>query len=168
MLLGIIRHFNDTTTMFAITAPTPIGECTIVADDTAVLVLDMHGVMKKRYAQQGNALLKEAWKQLNAYLAGRLKKFDLPLLIQGTYFQKRVWQFMQTIPYGDTMSYGEVAHHLSSGPRAVGGACGKNHIPIIIPCHRILAANQKIGGFTSPGGTETKRFLLALEGAQLL
>ncbi len=154
--------------MYVCTAPTPLGECTLVADDDALLVVDMYGVMKKRYTQHSNGLLKEAWRQLNAYLAGRLKLFDLPLKLEGTDFQKRVWQAMQTIPYGDTMSYGEVALRLSSGPRAVGGACGKNPIPIIIPCHRILAAKQKIGGFTSPGGTETKRFLLALEGVWLV
>ena len=75
---------------------------------------------------------------------------------------------MLDIPYGQTMSYGEMAKHLKSAPRAVGGACGHNPIPIIIPCHRVMAANGKDGGYSGQGGVTTKRQLLQLEGAALL
>jgi len=109
-------------------------------------------------------LLMEAQRQLDAYFARRLKAFDLPLRMIGTEFQKRVWARMVKIPYGETVSYGLVARELASGPRAVGTACGRNPVPIIVPCHRILATNG-IGGFSGGTGLDTKRALLRLEGS---
>jgi methylated-DNA-[protein]-cysteine S-methyltransferase len=73
---------------------------------------------------------------------------------------------MLRIPYGRTSSYADMARALDSGPRAIGGACARNPIPIIIPCHRVLASGARIGGYSSPGGTDTKRFLLQLEGVR--
>ncbi|HUC10782.1 MAG TPA: methylated-DNA--[protein]-cysteine S-methyltransferase [Stellaceae bacterium] len=109
-----------------------------------------------------HALLIEAMRQLEAYFAGRLTRFDLPLMPAGSPFDKRVWEVMRQIPHGQTRTYGELAMELGSGPRAIGGACGRNRIPIVIPCHRVLARNG-LGGFSGGIGLATKRGLLALE-----
>src|SRR5690606_13127856 len=83
----------------------------------------------------------------------------------GTDFERRVWRAMIAIPQGRTQTYGEVARMLGSTPRAVGGACGANPIPLVIPCHRIVGAGGALGGYSGGRGAETKRFLLELEGA---
>jgi methylated-DNA-[protein]-cysteine S-methyltransferase len=115
-------------------------------------------------AANGSPLLAEAARQLDAYFARKLARFDLPLKPVGSAFAQRVWQGMLAIPYGETRSYGELALDIGSGPRAVGGACGKNPIPIVIPCHRVLAKTG-MGGYSGAGGLATKQTLLALEGA---
>ena len=101
---------------------------------------------------------------LKAILAGREPKEIPPLDLAGTPFQKSVWQALGKIPFGKTKSYGEIARAIGrpKAVRAVGGACGANPIPVLVPCHRVLAANQKLGGFS--GGLEWKRRLLAREG----
>lgn len=111
------------------------------------------------------ALAHEAVRQIERYLADPAFRFDLPLRIRGSEFRKRVWEVMQTIPAGQTLTYGEVARRLESAARAVGGACGDNRIPLIIPCHRVVARNG-IGGFMHTTGkreTGIKRWLLAHE-----
>jgi len=102
--------------------------------------------------------------QLLAYCKGELKKFDIDLLVEGTEFQKKVWEEMQKIPYGKTMTYGELAEKVGNpkGARAIGMACNKNKIPIIIPCHRVVGKNGKLTGFA--GGLDIKEFLLRIEG----
>ncbi len=115
-------------------------------------------------AGNGSPLLTEAARQLDAYFAGALTDFDLPLRPAGSDFEHRVWTGMQAIPYGKTRSYGELAASIGSAPRAVGGACGRNPIPIVIPCHRVLAKSG-MGGYSGSGGLKTKQTLLALEGA---
>ena len=102
-------------------------------------------------------------KELKEYSLGKRKKFDVPLDINGTTFQKQVWNALLKIPYGKTISYMEVATLIArpKAARAVGTACGKNNIPIIIPCHRVLATNNKLGGFS--GGLNIKKQLLKLE-----
>jgi methylated-DNA-[protein]-cysteine S-methyltransferase len=92
----------------------------------------------------------------------------LPLAARGTDYQKRVWAMMREIPFGETATYGGMAMALGSGPRAVGMACGRNPIPIIVPCHRVLGAGGKEGGFSGGRGLPTKRQLLAIEGVVLL
>ena len=90
----------------------------------------------------------------------------MPLLVQGTVFQNRVWQAIARIPYGQTQSYGHISEALSSSPRAVGGACGANPFPVIVPCHRVIAKNGSLGGFArSTGGflLQVKADLLAHE-----
>ena len=114
--------------------------------------------------QDQSALLQEAARQLEAYAEGRQRDFDLALAPAGTAFQKSVWDEMCRIPYGETRSYGELAKILGSVPRAIGGACGANPIPIFIPCHRVVAASG-LGGFSGGVGVESKRFLLHHEGA---
>jgi len=111
-------------------------------------------------------LAAEAVRQLQAYLADPGFEFGLPLQPAGTLFQRRVWQQIATIPLGQTRSYGEVASALHSGPRAVGGACGANPFPLVVPCHRVVAA-AGLGGFGRNGGDfllDIKRWLLRHEG----
>ena len=102
-------------------------------------------------------------KQLDDYFHGRLKTFDLGLFLKGTDFQKTVWQALAQIPYGQTISYGELAEQINNPKacRAVGLANGKNPIPIIIPCHRVIGKNGKLTGFG--GGISVKQHLLELE-----
>jgi methylated-DNA-[protein]-cysteine S-methyltransferase len=115
-------------------------------------------------------LAKEAVWQLRAYLADPAFVFSLPLRPAGTAFQRRVWQAIAAVPAGRTKTYGELAGVLHSGPRAVGNACGANHYPVVIPCHRVVAtggANGGLGGFArSRGGflLQIKHWLLAHEG----
>lgn len=109
-------------------------------------------------------VLVEAVRQLSAYFAGELTEFDLPLAPQGTEFQQRVWKELLEIPHGRTASYGEVAHrlgHTNAASRAVGTANGRNPIPIVIPCHRVIGANGTLTGYA--GGMERKQVLLDLE-----
>ena len=113
-------------------------------------------------------VLKEARRQLERYFGRKLRTFDLPLAAGGTDFQKSVWKMMREIPYGETATYGGIAMALASGARAVGTACGRNPIPIIVPCHRVLGSGGTEGGFSGGQGLPTKRKLLALEGVVLL
>ena len=112
-----------------------------------------------------NPLLLEAARQLRAYFAGRLREFCLPLDIEGTDFQKRVWGQVAAIPYGETRSYLQIAVAIGSpmGVRAVGAANGANPVPIVVPCHRVIGAHGKLVGYG--GGLGMKKRLLELEGA---
>src|SRR5215469_6281890 len=115
-------------------------------------------------AGNGSPLLIEAARQIDAYFAGKLTVFDLPLRPAGSDFELRVWAAMQDIPYGETRSYGDLAAETHSAARAVGRACGRNPIPIVIPCHRVLGKGW-LGGYSGAGGLKTKEALLTLEGA---
>ncbi len=113
-------------------------------------------------------LAREAVRQLKAYLKDPAHDFTLPLAPAGTAFQRKVWQQITAIPSGATRSYGDVATAIRSGPRAVGNACGANPYPLVVPCHRVVAAHQGLGGFARQRGgflLEVKRWLLAHEGA---
>jgi methylated-DNA-[protein]-cysteine S-methyltransferase len=144
-----------------ITPPSPLGPLTLTEADGCITRLDWGG--SRRGVE--TALLREARRQLLAYFAGKLRDFDLPLSLAGSPFQQRVWRAMQRIPYGETRSYGELAHETDSGPRAVGTACGSNPVAVIVPCHRVLAAGKRIGGYSGGAGIETKRRLLEIENA---
>jgi methylated-DNA-[protein]-cysteine S-methyltransferase len=115
-----------------------------------------------------NPLLLEAARQLRAYFAGQLREFQLPLDIEGTDFQKRVWGQVAAIPYGETRSYVQIAQALGSpqAVRAVGAANGANPVPIVVPCHRVIGAKGKLVGYG--GGLALKKRLLELEGAMAL
>jgi methylated-DNA-[protein]-cysteine S-methyltransferase len=124
-------------------------------------------------------LLAAAAAQLDAYFYCGLKNFDLPLAPQGSAFEHAIWELMNAIPFGETRSYGELARAATQAAKAqgldaatvaqaVGQACGRNPIAIIQPCHRVLAAGGKVGGFSAPGGAETKLALLRHEGSVLL
>ena len=116
-------------------------------------------------AQPGETpLLARAAQQIGEYFAGTRRDFDLPLDPAGTPFQRRVWTEMARIPFGATESYGTLARKTGSVARAVGGACGANPIPIVIPCHRVVAEGGALGGFSGGTGPATKRALLELEG----
>ncbi len=111
-------------------------------------------------------LAKEAVRQLRAYLNDPTFAFGLPLAPVGTPFQRQVWEHIAAIPLGHTISYGELAKAIPSGPRAVGGACGANPYPIVVPCHRVVAARGRIGGFGRQEEgllLDIKRWLLAHE-----
>ncbi|MEX0308495.1 MAG: methylated-DNA--[protein]-cysteine S-methyltransferase [Ruegeria sp.] len=112
-------------------------------------------------------LLQEAAAQLRAYDEGRLQGFDLPFHIAGSDFQRQVCEIMYAIPMGETLTYGDIAKQLGQPAQPVGQACGANPIPVIIPCHRVLAATG-LGGFSGDGGIETKVALLRHEGAASL
>ncbi len=141
----------------------PVGDLTISENEGAIVSVDWGwGAV-----QAETPLLLEAKRQLERYFDGDLEQFDLPLRPYGTAFRQQVWAAMLRIPYGSTQTYGKIAAAVGSPARAVGGACGANPIPIIIPCHRVLAASGGLGGYSGDGGTETKVFLLRLEGALL-
>ena len=116
-----------------------------------------------------NRLAAKAVEQVQAYLADPAFSFDLPLAEAGTAFQQKVWEQIAMVPVGSTRSYGAIARHIRSAPRAVGQACGANPYPLITPCHRVIAASGEIGGFSGSADNanyllEIKRWLLAHEG----
>lgn len=151
---------------------TPIGTLLIAGDNEAVRRIDFpkNGKASKPEAdwtQSERGPVGQAAKQLREYFAGKRADFDLPLAPEGTEFQRTVWRNLQEIPYGETISYGELAKRVGNpkASRAVGAANGQNPIPIVIPCHRVIGANGKLTGFG--GGLPTKEALLALETKQL-
>jgi methylated-DNA-[protein]-cysteine S-methyltransferase len=145
---------------------TPIGPLGLVATDTALQSLLFGG---RRIRPEGSSpVLDEAASQLDAYFAGALVAFDLPLELNGSEFQRSCWLALASIPYGQTVSYGEQARRLGLGndaARAVGAANGQNPLPIVLPCHRVIGADGSLTGFG--GGLDVKRFLLEHEGALL-
>ncbi len=142
--------------------PSPIGALTLFAEHDALIVIEAGAVPG---GNEQDPLLKEARAQLDAYFDGKLTHFDLPVAPDGPPRRREIWHAMAKIPYGTTLSYGEFAAEMKSSARAIGGACGANPIPIVLPCHRVLAADGKMGGFSFANGAETKRQLLRLEGA---
>lgn len=140
----------------------PIGDLTLAEEDGNLISLDW-GWISAEWQEQTPVLL-GAIDQLNSYFDGQLTVFDLPLAPHGTAFQQKVWEQMCLIPGGQTKTYGELSAILHSSAQAVGNACGVNPIPVIIPCHRILAAGG-MGGYSGSGGVETKAALLKLENA---
>ena len=148
--------------MPSLSMPSPVGQLTIEEEDEAIVAIRWGN----GEPSNGSPLLGEAARQLQAYFDGKLSHFDLPLAPAGSPFEKRVWSAMQKIPYGETRCYGDLAADISSAPRPVGRACGHNPIPIVIPCHRVLAKGG-LGGYSGAGGLDTKQALLRLEGAHL-
>ncbi len=146
--------------MPSLSIPSPVGQLTIDETEGAIVAIRWAGAP----SGNGSPLLAEAARQLAAYFDGKLQHFDLPLAPAGSPFEARVWEAMRAIPYGETRSYGDLATAVGSAPRAIGRACGKNPIPIVIPCHRVLAKGG-LGGYSGAGGLATKERLLAIEGA---
>jgi methylated-DNA-[protein]-cysteine S-methyltransferase len=145
----------------------PVGPITLVAVDGELAWLHM---AEQRYPPADDsfgaadpAALAEPACQLSEYFAGTRTRFDLPLALGGTPFQQRVWRELQAIPYGETVSYGELARRIGqpTASRAVGLANGRNPVGIIVPCHRVVGANGSLTGYG--GGIERKRYLLAFE-----
>lgn len=144
------------------TLASPVGRLAVRTRDDMVVGLDW--VADTDVTPVTSPIQREAARQLDAYFAGTLQNFDLPLAPDGTEHQKKVWAEMSRIPYGGFATYGDLAKAIGSAARAVGTACGKNPIPIIIPCHRVVATGGGIGGYSGRGGLDTKRVLLNLEG----
>lgn len=149
----------------------PVGPLTLVAGEDGLRAVlwakdDPRRVPLGPAAEdEGHPVLAEARRQLDAYFAGTLQRFALPLAFHGTAFQKRVWAELLLIPYGETRSYGEIARRLGDPQlmRAVGAANGRNPLSIVAPCHRVVGAAGQLTGFA--GGVDAKAFLLRLEGA---
>jgi methylated-DNA-[protein]-cysteine S-methyltransferase len=156
----------NTTTLYS-TIASPIGELTLTSDGKSVTGLYMqnqkHGARRIKEWKRDDAALNELRAQLQAYFAGELREFELPLAAEGTPFQQRVWRALCDIPYGETISYGELARRIGQprASRAVGLANGQNPISIVVPCHRVIGANGSLTGYG--GGLERKRWLLAHE-----
>jgi len=149
----------------------PVGPLLLAADDAGLRqILFVKGRTPARPDpswRENCAPLKETIRQLRSYFTGELEEFDLPLAPEGMAFQLKVWQRLCEIPYGETISYGELARRLGNpnASRAVGLANGSNPIPIVIPCHRVIGSNGKLTGYG--GGLPIKEKLLALERRQL-
>lgn len=146
------------------TVESPLGPIGLESDGTAITAVRLRG---RCQAERKDAILRRAEKQLKEYFAGRRRAFDLPLKTEGTEFQKQVWRELARIPYGKCLGYGEIARRIGrpQASRAVGNAVGRNPLAILLPCHRVIAANRRLGGFT--GGTDLKVRLLDLEGISL-
>jgi methylated-DNA-[protein]-cysteine S-methyltransferase len=143
---------------------TPLGEVTISEDGGAIVALDWG----RGRDQEATPLLRDACDQLQDYFDGKRMSFNLPLAPKGSDFQKRVWTALCAIPPGETRSYADIARTIGSAPRAVGGANGANPIPLFIPCHRVIAADGSLGGYSGGDGPATKRYLLDHESRALL
>ena len=153
--------------------PSPVGELTLVAGDQGLVAIlwpdDDPGRVRldRRAERPDHPVLVETARQLRAYFAGELERFDVPLDFRGTDFQKQVWAALLTIPFGETRSYGEIARQIGrpSASRAVGAANGRNPISLIAPCHRVVGSAGALTGFA--GGLDAKRYLLDLESRRL-
>ena len=145
----------------------PVGSLLLAGDGIALNLISFPSGKAARLPQadwmRRNDAFKRVKQQLAAYFAGELTDFDLVLTPEGTEFQRSVWAELQTIPYGVTRSYGDIANQIGKpdASRAVGAANGQNPIPIIIPCHRVIGSNGSLTGFG--GGLDCKQFLLRLE-----
>ena len=150
----------------------PVGILTVIASDKGLHAIlwggDRHDFLCDRIVQNldrsdTHPIIKKAKKQLTEYFEGKRKNFDLPLVIEGTEFQKQAWKALQTIPYARTISYAEQAEKVGDRKkaRAVGMANGSNPLSIVVPCHRVIGSSGDLTGFG--GGLSTKKFLLELE-----
>ena len=146
---------------------TPVGRLLLAGDDQGLRQVDFqdgpHPAKPEPAWRENEKPFREVIKQLQEYFVGQRRSFDLPLAPQGTEFQLKVWRALRGIPYGKTWSYGELAKRIGrpKAPRAVGAANGRNPLPIVVPCHRVIGANGALTGFG--GGLKIKQQLLELE-----
>ena len=151
------------------TIDSPVGPLLLAASDDGLHAIEFHQsrhpVRRDGWQPGDHPLLHETARQLGEYFAGQRQAFALPLAPRGTAFQCTVWHTLATIPFGDTISYAQLASRVGkpTAMRAVGAANGRNPLPIVLPCHRVIGADGSLTGFG--GGLPTKRFLLQLEGA---
>ncbi len=144
--------------------PTPIGAFGVAADGDLITAVHFGGIGKQPVAPDPSAGLRGAAAQFDAYFAGELTEFDVALAVPaGSDFEKAVWRAITGIPYAEMATYGEIAAVVGDpgAARAVGMACNRNPVPVIVPCHRVVGAGGKLVGFG--GGLDRKRFLLQLE-----
>jgi methylated-DNA-[protein]-cysteine S-methyltransferase len=166
-----VRHDLETRVVLYTQILSPLGPLLLVADDAGLrqilFVNGRHATQPESSWKEDEAPFTETIRQLQNYFAGELENFDLPLAPEGTPFQLAVWRRLCDIPYGATVSYGELANRIGNPKacRAVGLANGSNPIPIVIPCHRVIGSNGKLTGYG--GGLPIKEKLLALERRQL-
>ncbi|MFW5432788.1 MAG: methylated-DNA--[protein]-cysteine S-methyltransferase [Methylophilaceae bacterium] len=144
----------------------PFGAVGISVQGMQVAIELLSKKYKPRAAEQ--KLAKEVASQIEAYFADSYHYFNLPLIFKGTSFQRRVWQVISAIPSGRVVTYGEIAQELDTGPRAVANACGANSLPLVVPCHRVVA-KKSLGGFMhgDPSGPAIKKWLLKHEGVDV-
>jgi methylated-DNA-[protein]-cysteine S-methyltransferase len=154
------------------TIESPVGPLSVAGDDTGLRFLlfrdgTRSGAPGSDWHESNTGVVAQAVQQLRAYFNGKLRRFNLPLAPEGTPFQRTVWRELERIPYGEVISYGELARRIGKGraSRAVGAANGSNPIPIVIPCHRVIGSSGKLTGYG--GGLAIKEKLLALERARL-
>ena len=158
------RTDSTATALNVLALDSPIGPLSLVSDGALLVGLHFAGwVPPSASVHRSDAVLLETARQLDAYFAGQLRTFDLPLAPRGTPFQLRVWSALRDIPFGEIRSYGQLAAAIGdpSAMRAVGAANGRNPIAIVVPCHRVIGADGSLTGFG--GGIERKRFLLRFE-----
>ena len=157
--------------VFYTTIESPVGPLLLAGDERGLRRVSFENGKRTTPVQPDWKLDKEPFseviRQLQAYFRGELKAFDLPLAMEGTEFQLRVWNALRAIPYGETISYARLAERIGNpkAVRAVGLANGSNPIPIIVPCHRVIGSDGSLTGFG--GGLSTKKMLLELENKQL-
>jgi methylated-DNA-[protein]-cysteine S-methyltransferase len=157
--------------VFYTTFESPVGPLLLAGDSNALRMVSFetgkHAAPPRPDWKQNVPAFAEVIRQLQAYFRGELKEFDLPLAMEGTEFQIRVWNALCAIPYGETISYAQLAQRIGNpkAVRAVGLANGSNPIPIIVPCHRVIGSDGSLTGFG--GGLSTKKKLLELESKQM-
>lgn len=156
-----------------IRVPSPIGRLEIASDGDSItsLTIEREGHLPfEQVPENSNDLLDRAARQLEEYFAGERHEFDLPISAQGTTFQKAVWAELSALRWGQVTTYGELglATGRPTAGRAVGGAVGANPVPLIVPCHRVLASNRRITGYSGGNGIPTKEWLLEHEGIEYL
>jgi methylated-DNA-[protein]-cysteine S-methyltransferase len=167
--VGMTTTTLQTTTTTTTTVQSPVGPLTLTACDGVLSGLRMqdqsHPPKRSEEPRRDDAAFEEVTGQLEAYFAGTLTEFDVPLALAGTEFQLRVWTALREIPYGETISYGELARWIRSpgASRAVGLANGRNPVGIIVPCHRVIGADGSLTGYG--GGLDRKVWLLEHEGS---
>lgn len=154
---------------YLIRVPSPIGRLEVESDGEAITGLSIERAGSLPWdgqPERSTPVLRQAAKQLKEYFAGKRKDFDLPVKVQGSPFQKAVWDQLASVPYGEVLSYGAlgIATGRATAGRAVGGAVGANPVPIIVPCHRVLAGDRRITGYSGGNGIPTKAWLLDHEG----
>ena len=158
---------NSKTIRNQILVTSPVGKLRLIASDKGLVAIDVRNVRvasDQETSASAQNILSATKKQLEQYFAGKRTTFDIPLDLEGTEFQQQAWRALCRIPYGKTISYGQQAKNIKKPKafRAVGSANGKNPIPIIVPCHRVVAGDGSLGGYSL--GLKMKKQLLALEG----
>ncbi|MCU1550986.1 MAG: methylated-DNA--[protein]-cysteine S-methyltransferase [Glaciihabitans sp.] len=165
------RTSNQTPPLYLKRIDSPLGRIEITSDGDAItsLSIERNGTLPfEELDERSSTLLELASRQLHEYFDGRRHSFELPVALGGTEFQRAIWAQLSEIEWGDVRSYGElgIASGRATAGRAVGGAVGANPVPIIVPCHRVLASNRRITGYSGGNGIPTKVWLLEHEGIE--
>ena len=168
---GLRAKAASTVADFFRVVDSPLGRILLAGNGTAIsaLVIERDGVLPfDKLTERSTSVLDNAASQLEEYFAGSRTRFEVPLALNGSAFQMSVWGELTQLPFGSVLSYGQIGAMTgrASAGRAVGGAVGANPVPIIVPCHRVLAANKRITGYSAGNGIATKAWLLTHEGVE--